>query len=577
MNVRNLKIGKIIGIISLFALAVCFALLLPQVRETVIRLSVQTLLHREVNYADMWMSLVFIFSLRSIFVILLIDFCTLTAKGRAICKTVAGSVVSTWRTTDWRAMYKPFFIMLGVYWLGILSIIRANFHYIDDMGRIVDGSSYPYGFSRHVSNFLSALMHADVHVTDISPLLQLLGAALLAGSSVLLVYILCDGKIRTAGLLASVPLGLSPYFLECMSFKFDTPYMALSVLASIFPFLFIRSKPAFTAWSVASLLVMCMTYQASSGIYVMLALTVCFREWENTDKTCREILSLLGIAALSFGIAMLVFRVLLEKQFEDQYYVGTSMFPLPELLPGVLANLKKYIMLINSDFGVVWKTLTGVVCLLFVCGRLKTGARKPLYAVPIATIVLMLSGMVSFGVYSVLQQPLFEPRAMLGFGALLAMICICVTERCAKTGIISVLALNWSLFVFAFSYGNALADQLRYTNFRTEILLEDLSRLFPEKNLEDTPVQIKNAIGFAPSVKNIARRNPVIERLVPQFLREGNSMDAWSDYYLLQYFHWNAMPEKDDDFEAYRLPVALDSYYHTVRSDGERILIVLKN
>lgn len=39
---------------------------------------------------------------------------------------------------------------------------------------------------------------------------------------------------------AVVPLGLSPWFLECFSYKFDSPYMALSVLASVIPFIFGR-------------------------------------------------------------------------------------------------------------------------------------------------------------------------------------------------------------------------------------------------------------------------------------------------------------------------------------------------
>jgi hypothetical protein len=31
-----------------------------------------------------------------------------------------------------------------------------------------------------------------------------------------------------------------------------------------------------------------------------------------------------------------------------------------------------------------------------------------------------------------------------------------------------------------------------------------------------------------------------------------------------------------DDFTTLNLPVLLDSYYHTIKSDGERILVVLK-
>jgi hypothetical protein len=132
--------------------------------------------------------------------------------------------------------------------------------------------------------------------------------------------------------------------------------------------------------------------------------------------------------------------------------------------------------------------------------------------------------------------------------------------------------------VFAFSYGNALADQKRYIDFRTEILLGDLGRLFPDRNRNEMRIQLEGTAGFAPSIGNISKRYPVIKSLVPIHLR---SDWGWGIYYPVNYFNWGEkeiVNHRQDpgsrivfvDFTEYNLPVILDSYYHTIKSDGEK-------
>ena len=42
-------------------------------------------------------------------------------------------------TIKYKFLAKPFIILVFIYCLGIVSIIRANFNYIDDLGRVSDG------------------------------------------------------------------------------------------------------------------------------------------------------------------------------------------------------------------------------------------------------------------------------------------------------------------------------------------------------------------------------------------------------------------------------------------------------
>jgi hypothetical protein len=200
-----------------------------------------------------------------------------------------------------------------------------------------------------------------------------------------------------------------------------------------------------------------------------------------------------------------------------------------------------------------------------------------------AIILLCLLFILSYGVYFVLELPLFEPRALYGFGVLLAIIGIYVVSEFSNIAKIFALALSWSFFTFAFSYGNTLADQMRYANFRISILLQDLSALYPDKDDNKISIQLKNTIGYTPSVKNVAKHNPIIYKLVPQMMMEN---EPWFDFYDFEYFNYapaNSINlelnikngEKYVDFNTLNLPVVLKSYFHTIKSDGKRVLVEL--
>jgi hypothetical protein len=435
------------------------------------------------------------------------------------------------------------------------------------------------------------IIHADFSINDISPLPQLLAVLCIAAASVLLVYALNNGKITVIGLLASVPLGLSPYFLSCLSYKYDAPYMALSVLASIIPFIFRESKRAFAASSIFALWAMCMSYQASSGIYVMLAVIIAFCEWNGGQKSGKEAGVFIAIAAASYCAALISFRIFLMNPSGG--YIGTAMFSLPELIPGILGNFKRSVLVINSDFAFLWKAGTALLCVLFIVTATKETARNKLAAALVSAIALFAAFSMSYGAYMALARPIYAPRGIFGVGVFIAIAAVCVTRAKHKTNIAAALALNWCFFVFAFTYGNALYAQKQYIDFRTEILVNDLSRIFPQGTSEKMLIQLEGSAGFAPAVRHIAFHYPVITRLVPSLLSGPKSY--WGIFNLLAYFNWGTIeminfkntsrPDAntgevmdfiEGDFTLLGLPVALDTSYHTIKSDGEKILVILK-
>ena len=576
-NQSNLKIkigNSVIILLSIIGLISCLvAFFFPQVSAKLI----EQIFHRKIIYPGAF-NLLQSLAMGGICSILFFCFCTLTDSGKLFVRKVKLEFEDCLAEIDFRSLLKPTLLLSGVYLLGILTIIRANALYLDDIRRSINGERVWYDWSRWVAEFTSIFIHGDTNLTDISPLPQLLAIIILSISSVLLVYCMSNGKITTIRLLASIPLGLSPYFLECLSYKFDAPYMALSIFACIIPFLFIARKKAFFFCSVISLLVMCMSYQAASGIYLMVVIIVCFQDWNCQKKTNKEILAFGCIAVLAFCCAMILFRLFLMKPTMSDIYASTAMHPLPDILSGTLNNIKNFVTTINQDLGVVWKIGIILILILFIIKSIHISLQGKIQSLLVSILVISLNFILSYGVYILLVKPVFHPRTLYGFGLFLSIVCIYVVSDYKKMATGVVLTLNWCFLVFAFSYGNALSDQARYANFRTGLLLNDLSALYPNRNAEGIQIQIERAIEHTPSIRNISKHYPIIKRLVPPRLGDG-----WDAYYLL-YFNHNqntTFNQPSDpphvDFQYLDLPVVLDSYYHTIQSDGKHVLVILKH
>ena len=582
-NQSNQKVkiwNSILILLSVIGLIVCIPVLFPQVRRMIMNLITQAM-GRELGMYQSWFDYLLSLAMGGICTILFLDYCFLTNSGRALVKKVKQEIKDCLSEINFRSFLKPVLIIFAIYFLGIFTIIRANFLYNDDVVWSIMGNRDWYNWSRYVIMFLSYFIQPEIHMTDISPIPQLLAILVLACSSVLLVYITGNKKVTVMRLLASIPLGLSHFFLEGLSYKFASIYGAFAILVSIIPFLFVNRKKAFIFCSVLSLLIICMTNQIAVNIYMLIVVILCFQYWITGEKKKKEIFSFLGIAAFAFCFALLFFKFFLMRSYNEMEstYTSTAIYPIASIIPGILSNIKNYALIVNHDLGIVWKVGIVLVLLFFIVQSTARSVHGKISSLLVSVLVVGLSFILSYGLYLLLSVPLYEPRALFGFGALLAILCIMVVSDFKKVATITVLALNWCFFVFAFSYGNALADQGRYLEFRRGILFQDLNVLYSNRNSEYLTFQIKNSIDFTPSVKNIAKNDPIIERLVPKRLTKINCWDQYyfPDYMALDYI--SSYPSSKDylDFSTLNLPVVLDSYYHTIQSDGNRVLITLKH
>lgn len=493
------------------------------------------------------------------------------------------STISSEGTYAW--MKKPFLWLFLLYILALLALLRADYSYVDDLGRAAWGYRGWLGWSRYSTTALSILVHPTLHVTDLSPLTQILAVGIMSIAGLLVIHTFTGRKeIRWPFLLAALPMGISPWFLECFSYKFDAPYIAVSVLASVVPFLWWqKDRKKFLLSSFVCLLVMTTTYQAASGIFVVETLFLAFLAWMRGEKG-REIFSWVCLAAAVYVFALLLFKFGIQKPSEEDY-VSITMPPLSGLPAVFLHNAQAYLQVAIGDLNFITQIFSGVAIVFFLLNLRRGTKRNYILTLLAAAAVLFVTLVLSYGAYLVLEKPLFYPRAFFGMGVWFSFVLISLVDLAGRGNPVKWLALllAWQLIAGATAYGNALAEQKRYTDFRVQLLVQDLNYLHLTSD-ENIHYYLQGDIGHAPVVRNVENEYPAVKRLVFSTLGDKN---IWCCFYFYFYHDLgiHAAYAADENagvdnpnsyYDSVTLPVILDNSYHRIERDGNDVVIRLK-
>lgn len=477
---------------------------------------------------------------------------------------------------------REYCILAFVYFICLISVFRADYGYVDDIGRTITGNRGWEDFSRYINQILSVFIHGDILLNDISPIPQLLAIVLMAAASlIVIVAFKKDNNITFWGIVAVIPITISPYFLECLSFKFDSPYMALSVVSSVLPLLFIDTDLRIYSNIVfLSMLAMCMTYQASSGLFIVGVLFLLGVKW-NRGMDVQSVVRIFLVSALSYFIALLVFKFIIMSPVDYYEYVVVSIGEHNSIFKNMIGNFQKYVKLIYEDCTLAWKIMLVGICFSYLRSFMEASVRNKLQSAIIALLLLSCGVVLSYGAYLVLDKPSFFPRAMYGFYFLISILGLIAVNEMSNNllGKVACLLLCWSFLTFSLAYGNALAEQKRYDEFRARLVLQDLQSLPNLDNNHIRNMQIKGSIGFSPVVERMAERYKVLSRLVPIRVHSGM---PFGEYYIFLYFNlpgvkhqpnWSSERIVMDDTG---MLTHVDTAYHKIMYDKSNILVLVK-
>ena len=460
-----------------------------------------------------------------------------------------------------------FLVIAGICFLSLLSLIRADYLYKDDIGRLRSGYFSWEGSSRYLSNYLELILSTSTKARELSPVSQGIAALLLAGSCTILIRSFRkDKKIGWKDITAVLPLALMPYFLECYSFKYDSPFMALSVFFSVLPLLFIDLKCwRYMVLTFLCTLGVCTTYQSSTGVFPIVVLFMAYGMWSSGKRSMRMSLHFVGISAVSYLAGLAFYRIVLVKQVAD-YSNAAILSPLKEM-PGVIVNnISTYYQTVYQDFAPIAFWLMAVLAVLGLIGMVTSSVRGKVLSLFMALVTVFLSGVMIHGIFTVIPDVKHIPRYMSAFGIFPAMLCLHAVHgkyvRVAAKWLTPVLA--WCFLVYAMIYGNSLAEHGRYHANQMYQLVWDLDHLEVLQQDKDVKMWRTGRMRYATTAH--APQNTLIRKLIPGDKWPMRRLSGYYDLDNMRFEERGPLPEED-------LPLLVDTAAYQIYGNDEYILV----
>lgn len=467
---------------------------------------------------------------------------------------------------------KSLLIFFLIYFVAYFPLIRSFVYYYDDIARMTEGNKYPLtgSFSRYLSDFFITAIEGTKFLGDLSPLTHMIAIFIMSVTSILTIHTITDcTKISWKHIIAVLPVCISPYFAECMSYKYDSPCMALSVLLAVIPIVYYKDKTLkYIIIVFLGTVAVCTTYQASSGIFPLMVATIMLLRWKE-GEAIKNVLLFGCKSVIGYCAGIIIFKFLLIEPANTNY-VDTSMS-----LSNIIPNFKSYGNLIRTTWNTTWMVLLLVIIFSFILATVMSSKQNKLLSFIFSLFTVGFLFIFCFGVYPIFNHPLFCSRAMYGMTFAVAIVSIVLVSY-KNLYLINTtpLVLSWLFFVFIIIYGNTISVQREYETFRKQELCADFKDI-PSLNDHTKPLnlQIKGSVGYCKQVKNVMKEYPTLQCLlfIPMDNFPYNELLNYYDFYNVQ-----LITENTDDFEQYQLPVLKDNIYHTISAKNNYVLIKLK-
>lgn len=416
------------------------------------------------------------------------------------------------------------------YFLPLYTIGLVNFPFIDDVDRQLRGyTGFGFTYSRWGSEIAAKIVQGSSHLVDMGIFTYLLSSFLLTLVSLIVVQKL-NGSLSWISLLSSVFIGLNPWFLECLLFRFDNPYMVLSLLFSVLPFLLYDRKVLFYLLSIISVFFMCNTYQSSSGFYIVMILAVSLKDVEKNLKF-RKIVKNVFFSAIAYSLGMLLFFIQLKFSpgiFSDTSAEGLGISKIEDLPHSILNNLSTYFTMFEEKSSFIWILFAQIVLISFAIIFLIL-SKSNLVKTAVSIVSYYFFGIIfSTGAYVFYSESIITRTPRYGYGLPLFIVITLIMLSSSinyvwinrYTHLLSFVIFFY-LFSFPFTLAATLSNQKNSFENQSTVLYGDLNQLLDtSRNKIHLNKLFKNSV-----VRDSASKNyPIIWNLVP-----GNESVIWTN------------------------------------------------
>ncbi|EOG5487673.1 glucosyltransferase domain-containing protein [Enterobacter hormaechei] len=456
--------------------------------------------------------------------------------------------------------------------LFVLPIMLSGVLYQDDILRSANGEAYWGALGRPLSDVVvMAIGFGSDFVIDAFPLSLVLATSFLAASSIMLYCRFAIHRGFTSGLIFSL-FSLSPFFLQNLSYHFDSLPMMLGVFLAVLPYsLFVSSLKVThrTILSACSLVLALSLYQATINVYLSLcAVEIAYILYTRGNglealkvSFERAIGAILGLLIYMKGVAPLY----LSKKVNSNLVISAD-----DPTGSLSYNFDRFISVISSLFNDSFYSAWSVIFLVALIGLMVifyriTNSNHPTSSKIIGFVVLSISILVStfsiVGPFVFVDKTVVAPRVMMGLSGLMLLIGYLASIYNSKkiTAIACVIPV-----IFSMSYSSAYGNASKAQRSLEDKVFYDIAVSLP-KNWREGDVLISGQISTSPAADMEFKRFPSLKWMVMPIF-------PWSGMVMLKHYGITASIGKSNHIND-GIAIKNSVYYSLIDGDGKVILL----
>lgn len=410
--------------------------------------------------------------------------------------------------------------------LYFLPILLSHHYYVDDLGRSIKGYSNWSQNGRPIADLIFYIINFGLPLSDISPLPQALAIVTLSYTAYIIAnkFTSSDEDNYLTRSMISSSFIISPFFLENISYKYDSLPMSISMLCAVMPFTVNwRSWKSMALLCMISVIFTLCIYQASINIYMILSIICALYNFKNGhDKKAFQIIL---ISSSSLLISYVIYsNVIAQRYISGSYNIRHSELVISNihLMKNIiLNNINMFFKIISSAFTASFIYLMSCLLILSSFGFIKlylaSGSATKITFILRRTFILISPILVLFfivGPMLLLKDPVLSPRVLMSFGMVIVFFSLVASWFLSSQS--TILALIMSiLFLYAvglsYSYANSLNNQEKYENAIITLIISDVNN---NKLASEDKLAFLGKMPISPEGRLAIKKYPVIQYLI---------------------------------------------------------------
>ncbi|EDE2458888.1 hypothetical protein GBF48_02820 [Salmonella enterica subsp. enterica] len=464
-------------------------------------------------------------------------------------------------------------ILLGLVLIYTFPLLTQQSYYIDDLGRSLYGGLGWSGNGRPLADLIFYVINFGIPITDSSPLPLILGLTALVISLVYIRDYLFGNDYITAALCFMMIIA-NPFFIENLSYKYDSLTMCLSVAISI-----MASRKSYSREISNIIIAVTLTiaylslYQASLNIYSIFLFTFIL-----SDITSGEDLKSIVYKAISSLFCLitgyLIYSFFIAKKLvtggyniEHSKIIELNSNIIESLYNNIASFYKMISVIFDGAYSLVYYSMLVVLVVSFLIIALRILSSEQNKAIKITFLAVSLLASLFFiiGPMLLLNSPIYAARVLIGMGGFMFFCCYSMYSAFGDKKLICRIYFSFVLLISTFfSYGayNSINAQFKFEENIVNRISQDIQAFGIGNNAEY--IKFIGVEPYTSTNENIIKKHPIMEILIPRII---NNDWMWSGVLMQR----NPFSKK---FKLYTNQVTLNDGWEKSRNDVYSIGLV---